>query len=133
MALSERRDYSVSPRDKARSWLEKFHIVSPTPPSAAVIFLETGSAPEGSGIVEDRPIAEFDMSEQPIEGQMYLWHGQSGDLKEVAVFTPRESTKVATEPRAKNFAPVREPIPSRNLLLGLSMAHATTGAGGAKK
>lgn len=132
MALSETRNYSVSPKDTARSWLEKFHIVRPPTLSAAVIFLETGSAPDGSGIVEDRPMAEFDMSEQPIEGQMYLWHGQGGDLKEVSVFTPNSPAEVAAEQHIRNIVPAAEPIPSRNLVLGLSMARAGASGSGRK-
>lgn len=121
MASPERINQSSSVRDVAISWLNLLHIkrFSP-PPSVETIFLETGIAPEESGIVIKRPVYELDMKQPPSNDQLYLWHGEGGDLQEVDIFVPfakEEGSPVPAQERREK--PVRQPSTSENLVLKL--------------
>ncbi len=125
MALSENNRHSVSPRDVVRSWAEFFHIVKPPPPSADVVFLETGVVLEGSGRIEKRPVYELDMKNPPPEGQLYLWHAEDNDslpaeLKEIAIFIPNAPETTVDVPVARAKTPQLQPTRlSTNPVLGL--------------
>lgn len=125
MALRENNGYFVSPRDVLNSWAMFLHITKSPPPPAEVIFLETGIAPEGSGTVKRRPLHELDMRDQPVEGQLYLWHEEDGsnlplELREVVIFTPYAPEAVTDLPVTRAEVPRRQPAHlSANLVLGL--------------
>ena len=57
------------------------------------------------------------MSQPPVEGQLCLWRGKNGGLKEVDVFIPQEDSPRPILERRIN--PIRQQSSHMNLSLGL--------------